>query len=83
MREEFESFLQTVHKGTTLDELAENCQTEQELELALKKAGEAPCDTSQTRVLIQIYCDPDEYNSEERGDKQISPAAETRTFKRG
>ena len=44
MREEFESFLQTVHKGTTLDELAENCQTEQELELALKKAGEAPCE---------------------------------------
>ena len=43
MRKEFENFLQTVHKGTTLDELAEHCQTDEELELALKKAEEKPC----------------------------------------
>ena len=43
MREEFEKFLQTVHQGTTLDELSKNCQTEQELSLALEKARGIPC----------------------------------------
>jgi hypothetical protein len=42
MREEFENFLKAVNKGTTLDELAQHCQTDEELQLALNKAGEMP-----------------------------------------
>ena len=43
MREEFENFLQTVNQGTRLDELAQHCQTDEELALVLKKAGGRPC----------------------------------------
>ena len=43
MRKEFETFLQTIHAETPLDELIKYCQTDEELELALKKAGETPC----------------------------------------
>lgn len=43
MREEFENFLRTVNQGTRLDELAQHCQTDEELALVLKKARGRPC----------------------------------------
>ena len=43
MREEFLEFLARVNQKTTLDELAQYCQTDEELALSLKKAGETPC----------------------------------------
>lgn len=44
MREEFLEFLARVNQKTTLDELAQYCQTDEELSLALKKAEETPCE---------------------------------------
>ena len=44
MREEFLEFLERVNQKTTLDELAQYCQTDEELSLALKKAEETPCE---------------------------------------